>query len=95
MEGELQDLPEVEEEEEDDTVNFYGTPDFSVPSLEALIQAEHEILGVVTQPDNLRIEQTFGKIYSDKRMCIKTRNFQLISAGVRKKKKNFVKLIKD
>ncbi len=30
---------------------FMGTPDFAVPSLEALIQAGHEICGVFTQPD--------------------------------------------
>ncbi|WP_349948071.1 methionyl-tRNA formyltransferase [Lacrimispora sp. BS-2] len=30
---------------------FMGTPDFSVPALEALKEAGHEILGVVTQPD--------------------------------------------
>lgn len=28
-----------------------GTPDFSVPTLEALIDSEHEVIGVVTQPD--------------------------------------------
>ena len=30
---------------------FMGTPDFAVPSLEALIQAGHTICGVFTQPD--------------------------------------------
>lgn len=30
---------------------FMGTPDFAVPCLERLIQDEHEIVGVVTQPD--------------------------------------------
>ena len=30
---------------------FMGTPDFAVPSLEALIAAGHEIVGVFTQPD--------------------------------------------
>ncbi|PKM67023.1 MAG: methionyl-tRNA formyltransferase [Firmicutes bacterium HGW-Firmicutes-2] len=30
---------------------FMGTPDFSVPTLECLIDSEHEIIGVVTQPD--------------------------------------------
>ncbi len=30
---------------------FMGTPDFSVPALEALKEAGHEILAVVTQPD--------------------------------------------
>lgn len=30
---------------------FMGTPDFAVPSLEALIEAGHEIEAVITQPD--------------------------------------------
>ncbi|WP_202079905.1 methionyl-tRNA formyltransferase [Caldalkalibacillus salinus] len=30
---------------------FMGTPDFAVPSLEALIDSEYDIVGVVTQPD--------------------------------------------
>ena len=30
---------------------FMGTPDFSVPTLAALVQAGYEVVGVVTQPD--------------------------------------------
>lgn len=30
---------------------FMGTPEFSVPTLKALIASEHEVLAVVTQPD--------------------------------------------
>jgi len=30
---------------------FMGTPEFSVPSLEALLASEDEVVGVVTQPD--------------------------------------------
>ncbi len=30
---------------------FMGTPDFAVPTLEALIASEHQVVGVVTQPD--------------------------------------------
>ena len=30
---------------------FFGTPDFAVPTLEALIASRHEVVGVVTQPD--------------------------------------------
>ncbi|MDD3243126.1 MAG: methionyl-tRNA formyltransferase [Eubacteriales bacterium] len=30
---------------------FLGTPDFAVPSLQALVQAGHEVVGVFTQPD--------------------------------------------
>ncbi len=30
---------------------FMGTPDFAVPCLESLIKSEHQVCGVVTQPD--------------------------------------------
>ena len=30
---------------------FMGTPDFAVPSLEALVQGGHEVVGVFSQPD--------------------------------------------
>lgn len=30
---------------------FMGTPDFSVPTLESLMQSRHEVIAVVTQPD--------------------------------------------
>jgi len=31
-----------------------GTPDFAVPSLERLLESDHEVVGVVTQPDRPR-----------------------------------------
>jgi methionyl-tRNA formyltransferase len=33
---------------------FFGTPDFAVPSLEALLRSRHQVVGVVTQPDRPR-----------------------------------------
>ena len=33
---------------------FMGTPDFSVPTLEKIIEAGHEVIGVVTQPDRAK-----------------------------------------
>jgi methionyl-tRNA formyltransferase len=30
---------------------FFGTPDFAVPTLEALVASRHPVVGVVTQPD--------------------------------------------
>ena len=30
---------------------FFGTPDFAVPTLRALLASSHEVVGVVTQPD--------------------------------------------
>jgi methionyl-tRNA formyltransferase len=32
-------------------VVFFGTPDFAVPTLEALLRSRHVVAGVVTQPD--------------------------------------------
>jgi methionyl-tRNA formyltransferase len=33
---------------------FFGTPDFAVPTLEALLRSQHVVAGVVTQPDRPR-----------------------------------------
>ena len=33
---------------------FFGTPDFAVPTLEALSRSRHQVVGVVTQPDRAR-----------------------------------------
>ena len=35
-------------------VVFFGTPDFAVPALEALVGSRHAVVGVVTQPDRPR-----------------------------------------
>lgn len=35
-------------------VVFMGTPDFAVPTLEALIRSKHQVVGVVTQPDKAK-----------------------------------------
>ena len=35
-------------------VLFFGTPEFAVPSLEALLSSSHRVIGVVTQPDKPR-----------------------------------------
>ncbi len=35
-------------------VVFFGTPDFAVPTLEALHRSPHQVVGVVTQPDRAR-----------------------------------------
>ncbi len=32
-------------------VLFMGTPDFAVPTLRALVESEHEVIGVLSQPD--------------------------------------------
>ena len=33
---------------------FFGTPEFAVPTLDALLRSRHDIVGVVTQPDRPR-----------------------------------------
>ena len=33
---------------------FMGTPDFSIPSLKILLESNHKVLAVVTQPDRER-----------------------------------------
>ena len=33
---------------------FFGTPDFAVPTLDALLASQHTVVGVVTQPDRAR-----------------------------------------
>jgi methionyl-tRNA formyltransferase len=35
-------------------VVFFGTPAFAVPTLDALLASEHDVVGVVTQPDRPR-----------------------------------------
>ncbi len=48
---------------------FLGTPDFSVPSLDAIIKAGHEVVGVVTMPDKpagrgMQMQQSAVKKYA-------------------------------
>jgi methionyl-tRNA formyltransferase len=35
-------------------VIFFGTPEFAVPTLDALLRSRHQLVGVVTQPDRPR-----------------------------------------
>lgn len=39
---------------------FMGTPDFAVPSLQALIDAGHDVCAVYTQPDKRRAASRFS-----------------------------------
>ena len=36
---------------------FMGTPDFAVGALEALVEAGHDVVAVVTQPDKPKAEE--------------------------------------
>ena len=33
---------------------YFGTPEFAVPSLRALLESAHQVVGVVSQPDRPR-----------------------------------------
>lgn len=46
---------------------FMGTPDFSVPVLEALVKAGHQVEAVVTQPDKPKGRRESGSDDSGKR----------------------------
>jgi Methionyl-tRNA formyltransferase len=37
-------------------VLFWGTPDFAVKSLKAVIESNHQVVGVITQPDKPKEE---------------------------------------
>src|SRR5262249_7111000 len=36
------------------TIVFFGTPDFAVPSLDALVHSPHRVVAIITQPDKPR-----------------------------------------
>jgi methionyl-tRNA formyltransferase len=55
-------------------VVFFGTPDFAVPTLEALLESPHEVVAVVTQPDRPR-----GRGQKTTASAVKTR---ALAAGV-------------
>jgi methionyl-tRNA formyltransferase len=55
-------------------VVFFGTPMFAVPSLEALLQSSHAVVGVVTRPDRPR-----GRGHRTSDTPVKTR---ALAAGV-------------
>ena len=37
---------------------FFGTSEFAIPSLQALLDAGHKVLAVVTQPDRKRGQES-------------------------------------
>ena len=45
---------------------FMGTPDFSVGTLEALVEAGHEVVLAVTQPDKPRSEEHTSELQSQR-----------------------------
>jgi methionyl-tRNA formyltransferase len=49
---------------------FMGTPDFSVPTLEALIHSEHEIVACYTQPDKAKGRGNKMQMTPVKEVCL-------------------------
>lgn len=73
-------------------VVFMGTPDFSVPALEALIKAGHEIACVVTQPDKPKDRGQEMKFTPVKDSAIKN-NINNIFQPEKVKDESFVKIL--
>ncbi len=71
---------------------FMGTPDFSVPALEALIEEGHEIAGVVTQPDKPKDRGHEMKMTPVKEAAIK-HNIKDIYQPEKVKDESFVKIL--
>ena len=46
---------------------FMGTPEFAVPSLEALLRSDDQVVGVISQPDQCLSLFSFG--YQNGRHC--------------------------
>lgn len=55
---------------------FLGTPDFAVPTLEALVDSKHEIAAVVTQPDRLGNRNKI--IFSAVKECALNHNLKVL-----------------
>ena len=64
-----------------------GTPDFAVPCLNALVEAGHEILCVVAQPDKPKEEEKNCRISSD--YCARKRAQGQSKAAQEFKKRSF------
>ncbi|SET75867.1 methionyl-tRNA formyltransferase [Lacrimispora sphenoides] len=72
---------------------FMGTPDFSVPALEAIKEAGHEILAVVTQPDKPKGR---GKEVQMTPVKEKALEYQLpVYQPVKARDPEFVKILSD
>lgn len=72
---------------------FMGTPDFSVPALEALKEAGHEILAVVTQPDKPKGR---GKEVQMTPVKEKAMEYQIpVYQPVKAREPEFVKILSD
>ena len=56
-------------------VLFMGTPDFAVPTLDALVKGGYEVIGAVTQPDKpkgrgYQLMPPPVKVYADRKSVV-------------------------
>lgn len=72
---------------------FMGTPDFAAASLERLIASEHEILGVVTQPDKPKGRK--GELTPPPVKTIAVENGLKVYQPVKVREAEFVNIIRD
>ena len=57
---------------------FFGTPDFSIPSLTSILDSNHELLLVITNPDKKSgrgLKTTFSPVKNKKQFSGTIRNF--------------------
>ncbi len=74
-------------------VVFMGTPDFAAPSLKALVEAGHDVVAVVTQPDRPKGR---GKKETPPPVKVAARNLKLpVFQPDRIKDMDFIELLKD
>jgi len=74
-------------------VIFMGTPDFSVPALCALVEAGHDVMAVVTQPDKPKGR---GKEVSTTPVKEKALEYGIpVYQPVKARDPEFVKILKD
>ncbi len=71
---------------------FMGTPAFAVPSLNELIEAGHEILAVVTQPDKPR-GRGLSKTMSEVKAAALSHNIQVLEPH-KLKEENFIEKLR-
>lgn len=73
---------------------FMGTPDFSVAALEALIDANHEVAAVVTQPDKPKGRSMEMQFTPVKKAAIK-HNLQVYQPVKIRKNEEFIQILKE
>ncbi|SVC27958.1 uncharacterized protein METZ01_LOCUS280812 [marine metagenome] len=74
-------------------VLFWGSPEFAIPSLSALVESKHEVVGVVTQPD-----RPAGRGRNLRRTAIKSASLQYgfpILEPVSPSEESFIRVLQE